>query len=58
MMEVRQCRRCGFPVAKIAAMCPKCKQTAPGYTDHELTVRRWKLLAGFVCLLALAAAFT
>jgi len=57
MVEVRHCRGCGFPVARIAAACPKCKIGSPGYTEHELSVRRWKLLAGFVALLALAAAF-
>ncbi|MBM3907620.1 MAG: hypothetical protein FJ363_06005 [Gemmatimonadetes bacterium] len=44
-------------MARIAAACPKCKIGSPGYTEHELSVRRWKLLAGFVALLALAAAF-
>ncbi len=58
MVDVRQCRGCGFPVVRIAAMCPKCKKAAPGYTDQELTVRRWKLLLSFIGILALVAAFT
>ncbi|MHB8838669.1 MAG: hypothetical protein ACYC7F_06925 [Gemmatimonadaceae bacterium] len=45
-------------MARIAAMCPKCKKAAPGYTDQELTVRRWKLLLSFIGILALVAAFT
>lgn len=57
MVEVRACRGCGFTVARIAAACPKCRIGLPGYSQHELTVRRWRWLAGFIAILALAAAF-
>ena len=56
MVEVRQCRGCGFPVARIAARCPRCKKSSPGYSDRELKVRRWKMLLGVIAILVVATA--
>lgn len=57
MVDVRQCRRCAFPVTRNAAVCPKCRRRSPGYSEYELTVRRWVVLVGLVAVLALVAAF-
>lgn len=55
IVELRQCRVCGFRVARIAAVCPVCKTASPGYSPRELAMRNWKFLVVLVAAIVIVA---